>query len=240
MKQKLELAKEQIMDNHPTMAEKTKTIVFEALDNLASIIGVFEPQNIEKIYQIEQINPSYFPGLSTAASKTILELRQGNPNLSLDFILDTVDALARRGRPWESLRAFSTFGKYCRAEISQENIEYLMNTNSNIIEIIGSTINTEMSEKKKTSNKYGNFSFLNSTPLQYDKGLIDSIKAKTNHYFPYSSRSNSNSSSSSYATSFTVFHRAVSGETPNTMPDNELQQSDDLFSDDLFIYEALG
>jgi hypothetical protein len=197
MKQKLELAKEQIMKNHPTIAEKTKTILFEALDNLASIIGVFEPQHIENIYQIEQINPCYFPGLSKAASNTMLELCQGNPDLSLDFILDTVYKLASRGRPWESLKAFSTFAKHCRAEMSQENIEYLMKANSNIIEIIGSDIKTEISEKEKTlmGKIYVNLSFLNPAPMQSDKGLIESIKAKTKHYFPYSSSSNFDTSS---------------------------------------------
>jgi hypothetical protein len=188
MKSKLELAKQQISENHPeAKEEKNRTNVFGALENLSSILDEFNPEQIEKIYQIEKIDPIYFPGLSKAASNTILNLHQGNPNLSLDFIISTVSKLARRGRPWESLSAFSTFGKHCRSELSEVNINYLMKVNSNILEIVGSTIRNDMNEMEKTlSGKFHNmFGFFNGyTPMQYNEGLIKSINEKMEHYYP--------------------------------------------------------
>lgn len=193
MKSKLELAKQQISENHPeAKEEKTRTNVFGALESLLSILDEFNSEQLEKIYQIEKIDPVYFPGLSKAASSTILNLRQGNPNLALDFILNTVTKLAQRGRPWESLSAFSSFGKHCRAELSEKNINYLMKVNSNVLEIVGSTIRNEMSEKEKSllGQVHNMFRFLNgNTPMQYDEGLIKSINAQMEHYYPGSTSS---------------------------------------------------
>ena len=188
MQSRVELVKQQISENHPEVKEeKIRTHVFGALENLSSILDEFNSNQIEKIYQIEKTDPVYFPGLSKAASKTILDLRQGNPCLSLDFILSTVSELAQRGRPWESLSAFSSFGKHCRAELSEENINYLMKVNSSVLEIVGSTIKNHMSEMEKTvSGKVHNmFGFFNGyTPMQYEEGLMKSINAKMGHYYP--------------------------------------------------------
>ncbi|WP_454783589.1 hypothetical protein [Legionella sp. WA2022007384] len=188
MKSKLELAKQQISENHAeAKEEKNRTNVFGALENLSSILDKFTPEQIEQIYQIEKIDPVYFPGLSKAASNTILNLHQGNPNLSLDFIITTVSKLASRGRPWESLNAFSSFGKHCRSELSEVNINYLMKVNSDILEIVGSTIRNDMSEKEQSiSGKFHNlFGFFNGhTPMQYNEGLIKSINKQMEYYYP--------------------------------------------------------
>ncbi|MBI2785602.1 MAG: hypothetical protein HYX60_04550 [Legionella longbeachae] len=183
---KPELAKKQLIEKHPQMSEKIKNNVFKALDSLSTVLDEFDAKHIEQIYQIEQINPSYFPGLSIASSNTIVALRQASSRLSLDFILDTVQKLAYRSRPWELLAAFSSFAMYCRSEINEENIKILMKVNSDIVEIVGSTIKNEMEDRKdKLSGKC--LTFFSSSSLQYGKGLLNSIREEHQRYFPYSS-----------------------------------------------------
>jgi hypothetical protein len=139
--------------NHPDI-EKVRKKVFEALEALEGILGSFKTKHVKKLYDIEKINPSYFPGLSVAAAKTIKDLQQGNPSLSLDFILETASKLAGRTRPWESLTAFSEFGKHCGKAMTEDNINYLMTIDCRILEIIGFSIRNKMISPEDESDAY--------------------------------------------------------------------------------------
>ncbi len=182
---KLELAKQQIIDNHPRAKDKIKENVFKALDNLSSLIDGFEPEQVEKIYEIEEINPDYFPKLSITAAVTILNLHQANSELSLDFILATVEKLAIANRPWEALAAFSVFGKHCRAEMSEKNINYLLKINRDIIEIVSHEILDEVGDQENP--KKSNSMWRSDVPPQY-KGLIALVKSNLEQFFPGSTK----------------------------------------------------
>lgn len=184
---KLDLAKAQISSNHGKESPKIVEKVLEALDALFPMINEFEESHIEKVYDIEKISPSYFPGLSCASATTILAFRQANPALDLNFILDTVDSLARSSRPWEQLSSFQSFALYCRSEINQENIGQLLKVNSNIIEIVGSEIRNTMTARKESmlGRSYQMASSVFSLPpLQFDKDLFEIINKYVNRFFP--------------------------------------------------------
>jgi hypothetical protein len=155
----------------PEQVEKLEQKVLEALEVLLGILEEFESKHIDKIIEIEKTNPAYFPGLSIAAARTIIALREGSKSLPLDTILETVETLTARGRPWESLRAFTAIGNYCRSAITEENIQYLRTVNSDFIEIIGIGIANKMA-KNSTSFLARTFS---TAPKQYAGDVMQEI-----------------------------------------------------------------
>lgn len=131
----LDYAISYIETNYPTLKDKDKQNLLKALTVLEHLLCKFEDTNLDKLYQIEMINPDYFPGLSTASAKTLCDLNTANPQLEMSFLLEVVGKLALRGRPWESLGAFSRVAQSCPKQITQENINYLQGIPSLVLEV---------------------------------------------------------------------------------------------------------
>ncbi len=135
---KLSLAIDYIKSKYPTMPSNIEQRIIAALtiiDEVKEFLGMFNAEDLDILYKIEMINPSYFPGLSESAAKTILALHNANPALPVSLLLDTTRECSLRNRPWESLRAFSRIARSDSKQINKENITNLINLNSDLFEI---------------------------------------------------------------------------------------------------------
>jgi len=137
----------EITDDAAIKAEQNIGSALETLAKEEKLIKSFNEENLKSLYKIEMINPVYFPGLSITAAYTMLTLHKANPTLSVELLLTTTDGLARRGRPWESLAAFSRIAAACPKQVNEDLLSYLLNTDSDILEICSHQIEQESKEK---------------------------------------------------------------------------------------------
>lgn len=180
MQKKTELA-QQPKDTLSSKSKANAIFVSKALDILTPILKQFNSNQIDKIYDIERINPSRFAGISMEAARTILALRQGNPSLPLDYIFKVVDTLAHRARPWESLRALSAFGQHCCSQSNMTNISRLMAIDSGEFETMGNLIKGRINELENTRNKkfIKFFSLSDQTSTQYDEDIMQKMQERS-------------------------------------------------------------
>ena len=136
----------------PSDVEKRLTDAINVIDEEKGFLDSFSEENLNSLYKIEMINTGYFPGLSIAAAKTMVALHSANPKLPVSLLLSTAENLAGRGRPWESLGAFSRIAKSCPKQINEDMLTYLSKVNSNILEICGHQIEEETDKARKAKS----------------------------------------------------------------------------------------